>query len=325
MERQSNNAGNIVSSGETTQTSKDSAGEQQLNVQPSIIALPTGEELSLEDSYRLTARALARVIVIAGDVDSGKTTLIASMYDQFNYGTFAEYAFAGSETLAGWERRCFLSRIESGRGEPETVRTPGTDCLLLHLRLRSPEPKNASQDMLLTDVSGEAFRLIRDSTEECRQFVILKRADHFAVAIDGGKLADPRQRQEVLHSALQIVRSCIDAEMLTTRSYINVLFTKYDLLKPHLEEAGVKEFLTHVVDEFRRRFENRVSRLRFFDVAARPSSGALPKAYGLEALIRCWVEDSPFQAQIRHFKPSQNSFLTQFDRFLMKDRPDDVS
>jgi len=55
-----------------------------------LINLPAGTDFTPETSASITAANLTRVILIAGEADSGKTTLLASLYDKFN-----ERAFAG--------------------------------------------------------------------------------------------------------------------------------------------------------------------------------------------------------------------------------------
>ncbi len=168
------------------------------------------------------------------------------------------------------------------RSQPDTERTKGTEDTLLHLRVRKQDLSCPSQDLLFTDLGGERFRLARDSTEECRRLEFLLRADHFVLLIDGEKLARVDDRQQACVSSRSLLRSCLDAEMLGAHSYVDVLFTKWDLVKPKLQEHDLDEFLEGIRAQFKRNFGARISRLRFFSVAARPEDPDIPFAYNLE-------------------------------------------
>ncbi|MCK4585838.1 MAG: hypothetical protein KAU29_00745, partial [Gammaproteobacteria bacterium] len=61
-------------------------------------SLSTGEALDIERMDEFLRWRPASCISIIGDRDSGKTTLICSVYNQFLSGYFAEHIFAGSWT-----------------------------------------------------------------------------------------------------------------------------------------------------------------------------------------------------------------------------------
>src|SRR5258708_13883849 len=90
---------------------------------PDVIDLPSGNELDDLGAAKLQAAQLVRLIVVAGPVGAGKTTLIATLHDLFQTGKVGDYAFAWSTTLPAFEARCHLSRIHSHRAVPETEHT----------------------------------------------------------------------------------------------------------------------------------------------------------------------------------------------------------
>jgi hypothetical protein len=287
-----------------------------------LIDLPDGRGFDLLSSAAITRANPTQVIVLAGGSGSGKTTLLASMYEKFQKSPFAGYIFAGSRTLPGLERRCYLARIASGRSEPDTERTKGAENTLLHLKVRKQDLTRPSQDLLFTDLGGERFRLAKDSTTECKRLKFLLRADHFALLIDGAMLARVEKRQEACVFARSLLRSCLDAEMLGAHSYVDVLFTKWDLIRPKMEEHRIKDFLEGIQTQFKDRFAGRVARLRFFRIAARPTEDPpLPFAYNLEKFFPSWVEDSPR----RNYFKSEFSYdldsLREIERFGMQSTP----
>src|SRR6266478_9212034 len=77
-----------------------------------LINLPTGKELDNLEAANLQVARPVRLVVVAGPIESGKTTLIASLYELFQWSRVSDYLFAGSNTLAGFEQKCYLSRID---------------------------------------------------------------------------------------------------------------------------------------------------------------------------------------------------------------------
>lgn len=66
---------------------------------PDVIDLPSGNELDASVAAELQGAQLVRVIVVAGPVGAGKTTLITTLHDLFQTGKIDGYAFAWSRTL----------------------------------------------------------------------------------------------------------------------------------------------------------------------------------------------------------------------------------
>jgi len=286
-----------------------------------MIDLPDGLDFSPATAARITSALLTRVIVVAGDEDSGKTTFVTSLYDRFQEGSFAGYIFAGCRTLPGMERRCFPSRIESERVRPDTARTPRSDGQsLLHMRLRVEDLSRPSQDLLLTDISGEYFRAACDSTEECQQLEVLRRADHLALCLDGERLADTGLRHEAFNTGKVLLQSALDADMIGQRTFVDVLITKRDLLGP-VDGSTAQTYLNNIRQRLSDEFKHRVGRLRFFEVAARPTVAGFPLAYGLDQVLPSWVEDTPYylQPQLKDLRAIAADLVkTEFERYLTR-------
>lgn len=285
-----------------------------------MVPLPGADEFTLETASEVTYAALTRLIVIAGEADSGKTTLLASLTDRFQKGQFADYYFAESRTLLGFEKRCHLARLSSGGIKPDTERTkPSVEHKLLHLTVRSIKSDDFIQDLLLTDISGETFRLAKDYIEECQKLELLWRADRFVLLIDGEKLASPTQREEAYQGGALILRRCLEAGMLDRSSFVDVLFTKYDLIQPAEKIAQTREFLTRIEDRFRKRYEQRVGRLHFFKVAARPEDPKFSGQNQLKEVFSTWVEETPIYAR-SYYHGDMEELISEreFDRYLSR-------
>ncbi len=279
----------LDSSGEEPEVAEATPGEDS-----DFVNLPSGEELSLAAAELVVAARPTHLIAIAGPVDCGKTTLLTAIYESFQWGNFAGYQFVASDTFPAFERRCFLSRITSGRDEPETGRTPIGDAAFLHLRVSPEGDSQMVPDLLLTDLSGETFRQARDQSDEGERLEFLARADHLVLLIDGKKFAAPRTRWSVVTDSLTILQTFLDNGVLSPVAHIEVLFSKWDFVTASPDLAPLEELAATIEKQFRDRFETRVGRLRFGRIAARPRRGSgLTFAHGLDVIFQDWLTTSP--------------------------------
>jgi energy-coupling factor transporter ATP-binding protein EcfA2 len=284
---------------------------------PKVIDLPAGKELDDAAAAKVQASRLTRLIVVAGPPGVGKTTLVTSLYELFQKTSVADIAFAGSSTLPAFERRCHLSRTASERAQPDTERTPYGEVRYLHIRVGADNLRHEPLDLLFTDVSGESFERARDSISECQQLGFLKMADHFLLLMDCEKLIDRRKRWQAAHDSMTLLRSCLDSGMLGNGCFVNVLWTKYDLVEAGADGERDK-FFQKISDEFRTEFGSRVGRLTFTRVAARPMGvDNLEFGYGIPDLLNEWSNDSP-RDRAMTLIPEETAGSRESEQFLMR-------
>ncbi len=289
---------------------------------PDIVNLYDGFGLNYDAAAIITRRAVTRIIIIAGAAESGKTTLLASLYECFQSKPFAGYLFAGSRTLQAFEKRCYLSRIASGKEKADTERTiHGTDEVFLHLCVRTEDLSKPVQDILFTDFSGETFRQAKDSIDSCKELKVLLMADHFVLLIDGEKLTQPGHQHEAYHDSEMLLRSCLDANMLGKQSNIDVLFTKWDEIEGMENEddkSETKKFIQHIEKKINGQFQNHFKQLRFFRIAARPENLKLPFAWEIEKIFPLWVEEMREYAPLLRYEEVMPNSEREFDHYLSK-------
>src|SRR5688572_25854125 len=98
----------MQSTDEQTMTSPDeSNGSDGLSAddienENSLILFHDGEYMSLDDAALITAENPTQVIVLAGPSASGKTTLLAGIFEKFSNQEMKKFLFAGSQTLPGF-------------------------------------------------------------------------------------------------------------------------------------------------------------------------------------------------------------------------------
>ena len=274
----------VASEGEPQQVASAAGDAEPLPPLVETTPLPIAVAMKPEATYEITRSSFARIIICAGEQRSGKTTLLASLYDAFQQGPIGSLSFAGSRTLHGYERRVHHSRIASGGDRPDTDRTkPREGFQFLHLRLRD-STTNERTDLLFGDMSGELYKTLRDSTAECRKHQFIGAAHEFVVLVDGRKIEQGEHAEAFGHVA-GLVRALLDAQVLTKRSRVRVLTTKWDLLElqgRNDERRRVEDFERH----FRETFGARVATITCARSAARPETG---DPTGLESLLIDWV------------------------------------
>ncbi len=249
--------------------SPETAATAPVEEVPAFIDLYPGNELTSEDAEAVTLRSPAHLVVFAGAAASGKTTVLASIYERLNEGQFAGLYFAGSRSLLGFEQICYLNRLASGGTRPDTPRTvPSDEAAYYHLALRGAEPGAQRRHVLLSAISGELFRLAKNSREDCERLTFLHRANTIVVLVDGARLAVPAQRTNAQSEASSILESFIDAQMIGSRCRVEFVFSKLDRVVESGEAAV--EFLNATERKLEAKFRGRVPHLAFRRIAARP-------------------------------------------------------
>lgn len=280
-----------------------------------------GNELSLDEAYHITASSLSTIIILAGKAESGKTTLLATLYELFLNGPYLDYSFCGSKTLIGFEKRAFLSRIDCGLDQPDTERTkPDYDQKLLHLVVRKTDLSEPKCNLLFTDISGEIFTRALHSFDEIKKLNLIPRADHLVIAIDGDKISNLTSRHETISTSSKLLRACIESKMINENKFVDIIFTKYDIVLSDGADNNTDAYIDHEISSFKNKYESKVGRLRFFKVAARPTKGELKQGYGLEHLFLSWVTECSVRFTTNFNKAPEHPIdqLPEFDKYQYK-------
>jgi hypothetical protein len=299
---------------EAPQTAGTSPGAS--TVATDLVELRSGEGFRPSETDEVTRRTFATVILFAGTADSGKTTLLSSLYLLLHKGPLAHYMFAGSLTLVGFEKRVHNCRLASGLDAPNTERSKFSE--LLHLRVRKENDSQGSRDLLLCDLWGEDFREAKDSVEGCKRLTILRRADAFVLLVDGAKLALNESRQQAKSDVLSLLRNVLDCQMLAETAVVDVLFTKWDIIATSTTADDSERFAKFVESDIKRQFQSRVGALRFARVAAHPKQGGFPVGYGLEALFATWAESKVGKARYAVKEDFDFESASEYDRYIFR-------
>lgn len=252
-----------------TEASKDAEATTPVAEEPKFVEFFSGGALSAADAEAVTLQSRTHLIVLAGAEGSGKTSVLASIYEQLSEGPFAGFQFAGSRSLLGFEEICHLNRLASGGNQPDTQRTiPTEEASYYHLVLKGTEDGARRRHVLLSAMSGELFRMAMDTREDAERLTYLRRADTIVVLVDGARLAVLEQRANAQMEAATILESFIDAKMVGPNCRVEFVFSKFDRVKAGGPDAI--DFLSKTQEKFETRFRDLVPSLFFRKIAARP-------------------------------------------------------
>lgn len=269
--------------------------------EPEFIELFSGAALSATDAEVITLRSMVHLVVFAGAEGSGKTTVLASIYERLNQGAFAGFKFAGSRTLLGFEEICHLNRLASGGVQPDTQRTRLTDeTKYYHLTLSPIESGTARRDVLLSAMSGELFRMAKDSREDAERLTFLRRADTIVVLVDGERLATLTQRTNALADAADILESMLDANMVSPSCRVEIVFSKLDRIITAGQAA--LDFIAKAQEKLEAKFRVRAPHLSFRRIAARPTPSSASDSLddGLADAFVAWTTLVPSSSAEEH-------------------------
>ena len=243
---------------------------------------PSGLDLGAANS--LAAKNRPTVLILAGDVATGKTSIYAALYERFGRGPFAGRLFSGSVTIPGFEKRCHSWRVASGAHAPSMPHTPLTELYWLHLRIRDAERKRPVQDLLFADYNGEIYADIASGPDADIDRSFLRRGDHVGIVLDGGKLSIATEREAALQRASYLVAALSEPGVLVDSRALFVVISKFDLVAAADESEGqaAEETAAKVGKQIKDKTGHEPPILR---VAARSETEIFPLGHGLNELL----------------------------------------
>lgn len=281
------------------------------------VPLSPGEALDVSAVDEFLRWRPATFVAIVGDRDSGKTTLICSIYEQYLRGPFAGSAFAGSRTLIGLERQSHYARAASGLDRPDTSRTSILEGLrFLHFALAPIDQLTVRYDLMLSDRAGEIYRQARGNSIVIADLIEVAKADRTVLLLDGGRLANPEERAEAMQAVRQNLRAFLDGGALDSSAIVQVVTTKLDLLMNHPEQAEIDNLMQSFRNRLRQDFRPRLYDLTFWEIAARALSPTLKPALGVEALVHSWLHGPTRAPRSAVRRPIP--LRSEFDRLLTR-------
>jgi hypothetical protein len=140
-------------------------------------------------------------------------------------------------------------------------------------------------------MSGEFYeRAVKYAAElKEKEFEILPRCDYFVLLLDGQKLLDLGQRQDVRRDGLTFLQRCREANLLRHETVLQVMVSKWDIVarRPLEEQDRCRDFITSHFNKTALQREVEV-----IPIASRPDSESqgIDKLFGIKEIFPRWVE-----------------------------------
>lgn len=256
---------------------------------PGLVRLNQGTAVRPEETVEIMTKWQTRLVVLAGGPGSGRKTLMAALYQAFYRGHHADYDFAGSQTLSGLEALCYHARAESALGAPNTAGTlPREGQTFFHVLLKDRRRETPVRSLLVGILAGEVFEAITDSYERLKELAFVRRADIFAVVLDGARLASLSERHGCATKARLVLRACLDSGHVEP-SRIQLLTTKWDRVSAAGDVAA--RYVWQVEAELKELLQRRGHDPTVIHTAALSKVLYVMPRHGLAELLRSWFPD----------------------------------
>ena len=212
---------------------EDDEAPPPASAQPIVTA---DDAMTLERARALSGRRGARLVLLMGEAETGKTALTALLWQRFlAEDGLAGHRLAGSRTARGFERRAHWTRLKAREPEAHLPGTRIVDGGLLHLRVRRPDGRLV--ELLLWDLAGEQFEHVREGRRLVDELPWAARVDRFVVVLDAKALSLPGASEIAVTRTQRLLLALQASNVVRDTARVAVLVTKGDMLTDTGEQA----------------------------------------------------------------------------------------
>lgn len=257
------------------------------------IRLPGAEAMPAAAAQAVLRDRLCNVIALVGPHESGKTSLIAGIYDLLQEDKVGDYAFAGSSTLHAFERACHDARTASKRDDPHMERTDRGPATYFHLDLADVS-REGKQTALFANRDGEAYMDTQANPDLAEGYPELRRCDTLTVLADGMKLLDDSERHQVLNDVCLTIRAFEEAGQTRRWQQLAIVLTKIDAVRKAENKVNSERAIRHferIVADVRQEFGQRFVDIQAFQVSASPKGDVGERGEGMADLLAYWMQE----------------------------------
>ena len=153
----------------------------------------------------------------------------------------------------------------------------------LHLAVRGKGNGKPIEHLIFADVSGEQFRIIRDSEAEMLKFNVLKRADYIFYVVNGEHLIDLDTRQKTKFNSVRLIQRAIENKMLSDTVPFEVVISKLDKIQGHIDSVN-----SFFVTDLKSKFPDHLKGFSY--VASRSVTHGIGAGQGIDELLNKILE-----------------------------------
>jgi hypothetical protein len=228
-----------------------------------VVYVSSGEALDMQEVFSFSCVENIKPVIVAGEQASGKTTLEVMMYRLFLEGENEKFIFAGSCTMKGFRKRSENLLKKSGAEEPAVQRTLRSEKKFLHLAVCGEDGKR--ENLIFADYAGELF-----NEEPCLKELgeFFAGAANVVVTLDGEKVCNYTSRNTVFSHARILLTRMQSAGILSERTHLYIVCTKYDKIKESEKKDSTIEFLEKKYENLKETFASKVGKMNLVYLCA---------------------------------------------------------
>ncbi len=297
------------------QATSSSAEIKEFPTGPVFEDLPSGKKLTVTEATQILQSRPAQVVVLGGMVESGKTTLIARIFEMLQNNSVANHNFAASRTLAEFDKLSWHATMESQGASPTTEHTYRSENNhFLHLRVRAVDNTLTAKDVLVCDIPGEIFPEAVAEERVCLELCALRRADHLVLFLDGSVMCKIHERHDPCGKILDFVDRAMQTGQIGHHTALHLVISKCDML-PQVPDDEVLLFVKTAEQSFCERYAGKFGDLKTWRIAARPVHPVPPTVETIGEIFGTWIATSHQNVNGAVEAPKRTDFTRDFCRF----------
>ena len=278
-----------------------------------------GKALNNLELYHMTAKQETQLIMVAGSVHSGKTTMEVAFYQMFLRGVNKRLQFAGSQTLMDIVERSKGLRVTSGNATPMVTRTSNA-ISDNYLHIAVVDGMHRRNNLIFTDFAGEVFDYTstNDNDAFLEKFAGLK---HIIILVDGEKLSG-RQKDQALLDCKNVLLTLLQRGIISDKTIVHVVYSKNDMILAS-KNPNIEEIISRNNDKLYKMLGNREGKVLVHRIEAiSQNTDNISNYDGLEELIESCLDEVDDKKKRKAESPiiyaNKELARSSFDKFAWK-------
>lgn len=180
------------------------------------------------------------------------------------------------------------------RTNVEMRRTPrGSIDSILHLRLKECRTGSIN-NLLFSDFSGEDYSAVSANVVAAKEdFQIVNAARQIVVLLDGEKMIT-RQRLSELQSAIHILKTFLDGDIIRRDARVIIAISKYDLVSSR-DDRRLDKFINSIITRVEELIPGLKGRCELHFIASMPNDCTnIDVGYGIDSLLDTLLLDPQY-------------------------------
>ena len=262
--------------------------------EPKYVSIYPAWALAPKEVSAVMGESETILVIVAGDTNSGKTSLIGLSYSAFLQGPVGEWRFAGSRTLLGYEGLVQNHRASAEYDLPDTPHTETKVEEFYHLDIQSQRDERQRR-LLFHNVSGERYQDAINKTVDAAKLDLLHRADAIVVMVDGERLLKKALAAQATTRLMDVLSALAQAKHLETNQPVQIVISRWDLVV----NAGVQEQVNSQLSVIRERMVQGLaefgvkSPISVYPVACVTHHAETAFGFGFREVLEAWLALRP--------------------------------